>query len=129
MILVALEDVYKDYVMANPGAGAERVNLQLTAGRWPAGGAVGQRENHHPQYYRRDQTPGQKVSVYKQALAGMSDKRLSGFATKPWVLSFNISTDPRPMALKTSVPLVLQGVAMNAGGRWRRCWRQWASPR
>jgi putative ABC transport system ATP-binding protein len=115
MILVALEDVYKDYVMAKTRVPVLKgVSLQLAAGEMAClMGPSGSGKTTILNIIGGIDFAGRgRVSVYNQALAGMSDKRLSEFRNKTLGFIFQyFNLIPVLTAFENiEYPLVLQGV-------------------
>lgn len=115
MILVTLQDVYKDYIMAKTRAPVLKgVNLQLAAGEMvclmgPSGSGKTTILNITGGIDFADRG---RVSVYNQALATMNDKRLSEFRNKTLGFVFQyFNLIPVLTAFENiEYPLVLQGI-------------------
>ena len=115
MILVTLQDVYKDYIMAKTRVPVLKgVNLQLAAGEMvclmgPSGSGKTTILNITGGIDFADRG---RVSVYNQALAAMDDKRLSEFRNKTLGFVFQyFNLIPVLTAFENiEYPLVLQGI-------------------
>lgn len=115
MVLVALQDVYKDYIMAKTRVPVLKgIGLQLAAGEMVClMGPSGSGKTTILNIIGGIDFAGRgRVSVYNQALAGMSDKRLSEFRNKTLGFIFQyFNLIPVLTAFENiEYPLVLQGV-------------------